>query len=117
MNYRPVPLTDAARAKLQPAMDRGNTSWPEVEGWLAEGSAQVWEINGGQAYVLTVATETEIEGVLAGGEGAREWARPFGEAMKHHPLHQGRTLSVTGRKGWARLLPEWTRHDRELRHG
>lgn len=117
MNFRAVPLTRAARTKLQPAMDRSNTNWAEVEGWLAEGSGCVWEINGGQAYVLTVATETEIEGVLAGGSGAREWARPFGKAMKEHPLHKGRGLSVVGRRGWARLLPEWTREGDELRLG
>jgi len=113
--YRSVPLSEAARDKLQPAMDRSNTNWAEVEGWLDEGSACLWEINGGQAYVLTVATETEIEGVLAGGAGAREWAADFSRAMREHPLHEGRTLSIMGRKGWHRLLPNWTREGDELR--
>jgi|SRR5690606_4045803 hypothetical protein len=115
MTFEPGPLTEAARKAMQPALDRSNVTWAEVEGWLAEGSACVWRINDGQAYVLTLATEDEIEGVLAGGSGAREWAAEFGRAMLEYPAHKGRTLSVTGRKGWARLLPEWSRAGDELR--
>lgn len=82
--------------------------WPQVEAWLAEGSGCLWEINYGQAYALTVATEDAIEGVLAGGTGAKEWAVPFERAMQALPVHEGKPLHIMGRKGWRRLLPHWT---------
>lgn len=84
-------------------MDRGGVTWGEVEGWLAEGSGCLWEINGGQAYVLTVATETEIEGVLAGGEGAREWARAQGAAtVDYRAQGVGPPLARMGTRGLRR---------------
>lgn len=115
MNVQPAPLTDTARAMLHPALERSNVTWAEVERWLGDGHALLWMIDGGRAYVLTVATETEIEGLLAGGSGAREWAVPFGRFMRAHPLHVGKRLVVNGRKGWRRLLTGWSEDNGELR--
>lgn len=115
MDAAPAPLTGDARDKLQPALARSNVTWAEVEGWLNAGHALLWKIDGGKAYVLTVATENEIEGLLAGGADAREWAVPFGRFMRAHPLHAGKRLVVNGRKGWRRLLTGWREDNGELR--
>lgn len=113
--FASVPLTDAARDKLQPAIERSNVTWPVVERWLDDGHALLWQIEGGRAYVLAVSSEHEIEGVLAGGEGALEWVRPFERFMRDHPLHAGKQLVINGRKGWRRLLKGWREVNGELR--
>jgi len=112
---RPVPLCERARAALADAVRRSNVTWGEVEAWLGEGAACLWEIAGGKAYAVTLASGDEVEGLLAGGSEARSWAAQFGREMREHPLHQGRRLVVNGRAGWKRLLPDWQEVDGELR--
>ena len=111
----PAPLTDRAREKLARAVERSNVTWDQIEAWLGEGSACLWEIAGGEAYAVTLASGNEVEGLLAGGSNARSWAAQFGAEMRAHPLHRGRRLVVNGRAGWKRLLPDWQEVDGELR--
>ncbi len=43
---RPVPLTEAARTALQPALERGGQhNWAEVEGWIAVGDLTPERLN------------------------------------------------------------------------
>jgi len=112
VNIRPCSLTGRERAILQPAVDRGGHDWTEIEGWLADGCGQLWDIDG-RAVCLTVAYEDNtLVAVLMAGEGAREWVPPFVEAMRSVPQHRGMRFQAIGRKGWARLLPGWRCDDR-----
>lgn len=102
-----VPLDMAAMKAMNAAVTRDKHDWAEIMGWIKEGAAQVWLING-TGYAMTVANvDDEIEVILAGGFDARGCVGPWEEAMKAHPAHKGKTLRIEGRKGWQRLLPHW----------
>lgn len=101
-----APTAEAIRA-LDPAVQRDGHQWADILRWLEEGSAQIWQIDG-TGYALTVANiKDEIEVVLAGGRNARGCVGPWEAAMRADPRHKGHTLTLTGRRGWKRLLPHW----------
>lgn len=104
----PVPLTERAARALDPAMRRGGNDWFDAQKWLAEGSAQVWQI-GDTGFVLAVAnTDNEIEVLAAGGSNARACVEPWEAAMRADPRHKGMTIKIeNARRGWKRLLPHW----------
>ena len=105
MIVQPVPLTDEAKSALDGSL--GPIGWPEVEGWLADAVACVWRV-GAEAWALTFVNECEeVEIIAAGGRGAWAAVPPFEKHMRELPEHEGMTLRVEGRKGWARLLPHW----------
>lgn len=107
MRVYPVLLTDGIKKELQKSLDRGNNTWEQIEGWLADRVACVWEINA-QAWAVTFANaDDEIELVLGGGQGAFQCVPPFAEAMLALPEHRGKTLRLEGRKGWRRFLVDW----------
>jgi len=109
MDVVPWPLDDEAKAALAPSM--GVIDWADVEQWLADRVACVWRI-GRDAWALTFANcDNEIEFLAAGGSGAWKAMPVFDKAMRKLPAHAGMTFRIEGRKGWARLLPDWTRQD------
>lgn len=107
-----VPLTEDVARLLDPAMRRGGNDWFDAQQWLAEGSAQIWLING-TGYVLAVAnTDNEIEVLAAGGSDARSCAGEWERTMRADPRHKGMTLKIAGsRRGWKRLFPHWECHE------
>ncbi|NRA42745.1 MAG: hypothetical protein HRU21_10640 [Pseudomonadales bacterium] len=109
MIVRPWVLDEQAKAALAPSM--GPITWDEVEAWLSDYVACVWRI-GLDAWALTFAnSDNEIEFLAAGGSGAWKAMPIFDKAMRNLPEHAGKTFRIEGRKGWARLLPDWTRKD------
>lgn len=99
---------EAIRA-LAPAVERAdNFGWIEINDWMRGHGWSLWNI-GGQAWAFTLVNmDDEIEVLLAGGRGARACVKPFVEAVKNHPAHAGMTLVARGRRGWRRLLTDWT---------
>ena len=107
MIVRRVPLTDEIKQGLAPSLATSDWDWPEIERWLADGVAAVWQI-GADAWGITAAnSDDEIDIIVAGGRGANRAARPFLQAMETLPVHRGLTLRLEGRRGWKRFCAGW----------
>lgn len=111
MNCWPVPIDERAFRELDRASRWERHDWVQVCDWLAEGSAQVWNVND-EAFVLTLANnDNEIEVLMCGGKNARANVPVWEAAMLSCPAHKGCTLRLEGRKGWRRYLPHWDYRD------
>lgn len=104
-------LSDEAVDALGPALARSNMNWADIAEIMCGYGWAVWNC-GNLCWVFTMVNrDDEVEVLLAGGKRARECVQPWVDAMLSEPAHRGLTLRVDGRKGWARLLPDWERRD------
>lgn len=99
--------------------ERNGHSEAEIVEAFRDGHAVGWDV--GEGYLILARTEDDALLVWIGvGRGVRKWSdEATREVVAFSRAIGCDRLRITGRKGWQRVLPHWTRvgDDLELRHG
>ena len=112
-------ISTVAKEALGKALPFANFDWRNVETIMAgddpdHDRALIWNV-GNLCWVLTAINWLgEVEVLLCGGKRVRECIPHWEAAILNDPSHNGRPIRADGRKGWAKLLPHWTRLDGAL---
>jgi hypothetical protein len=100
--------TEIAKPLLAKVCRDGGHDWSEICAKIAACHCQLWLTDG--AALVTQATEDNVlECLIAGGTGARHWAKQAEAVLSDFAAENGlKKLRIWGRKGWTRHFPHWS---------
>jgi hypothetical protein len=95
---------------IKKAIDRGFLQFAEVEKSVLSGDWLLWLVVDSQqirAALVTMLTHDACEIVALSGFGAGDWIHLI-KGIEKYARAEGRArVRIIGRKGWARLLPDY----------
>lgn len=99
------------REELAACAERGGSSGGELQAKIAAGHTALCPTNGG-CLALDKAEDGAM--VVWLGVGRRQSLMALEELVKDYARVNGcNRLRIEGRRGWARVLPHWTRRDED----
>lgn len=100
-----------ARAMLDPALQRSDDAWPEIEAALSFDDMQLWAVLDGQSLLAAAVTRIAltkgkevIELFLLGGEQHQRWLAALDDTICQNAPPSCVAIRAFGREGWKKPL-------------